>query len=78
MKLMIKAFLSGFVSVLMALAVLYIIGIVGILYKSRGVEEEGVGWDPVAALTLPGFLVFVILMFFLGFLGFLYRHRLSN
>lgn len=70
MKLMMKAILGGVVATCLSLVLLYLFGLVGISLIARHspMEQDGIGWDPVSALTPVGFVLYLAAMFALGFL----------
>jgi hypothetical protein len=67
--LIFKSVIAGIALSTIALLMLYGIGIVLVLRK----HQPGVGWDPVRALSLPGFVIYLTVSFLVGFL-FTYRH----
>lgn len=64
-----KSIVVGIVLSCLALVLLHGIGIVLVLRK----QQPGIGWDPVKALSMPGFIIYLIIPFLLGFL-LTYKH----
>jgi|HubBroStandDraft_4_1064222.scaffolds.fasta_scaffold309623_1 hypothetical protein len=57
-----KCVIAGIASSFIAAILLYVIGIVLVLRK----HESGVGFDPIRALSMPGFISYLLIFFLVG------------
>ncbi len=63
-----KSIIVGVATSALAFLLLYIIGIVLVLQRQRSqLTQSAIGWDPVRALSLGGFTLYLIAAFVVGY-----------
>jgi hypothetical protein len=70
MRIWMKSLAIGALFSAGSLLLLYGYGLVGMLLiknRIKTADHGGIGWDPVAALTLRGFVLWLVVAFLLGF-----------